>query len=191
MKTMIPMLLKRILAVWLVSLATVAWAEWPGVKYAEVRAYAWPAEAPLQEVMLAGMKPAEGAVQPEGTRLSEAQVQRLLVAQARRSRERSSMACYYPHNAFVFFDAEQRPVAFLELCFDCRKWTSEPMDAESTPDLVELATIFAELKLPFGEYKTVKELRETIELARNPAQRAKPEPAEKSGRPGRKEKGGK
>jgi hypothetical protein len=66
-----------------------------------------------------------------------------------------------PHNAFVFYNAERQPVAFLEICFDCLGDRSQPaVRAEGDPDFIALAKIFSELKLPFGRFKTFTEFRE-------------------------------
>lgn len=29
--------------------------------------------------------------------------------------------CYYPHNAIIFFDAQNQPFEYIELCFDCNQ----------------------------------------------------------------------
>jgi len=74
---------------------------------------------------------------------------------------RPKAACYVPHNAFVFYDKEHQPVAFLEICFDCLGDRSGPaLKADGDPDFIALAKIFSELKLPFGRFKTFAEFRE-------------------------------
>lgn len=134
---------------------------WPGVEYAEVRAFVWePTKTPANEALiLDDFTFIAGVINKEGSPLTAEQVQRLFQAQSRRYAERRVAGCYRPHNAFVFYDAQKKPVAFLEICFDCLGARSRPRDKEADPDFVALATIFEELKLPFGEYKTVQEFQ--------------------------------
>ena len=63
------------------------------------------------------------------------------------------MACYTPHNAFVFFDAKKKPVAFVEICFTCLMYRAEPAGAAQNWDLLALARIFSAHRLPMGEYR--------------------------------------
>lgn len=158
-------------------LAHAAFAEWPGVPFNEVRAYAWPSSEPMRQVILAEMKLAEGVINKDGARLSEQQTWRLLSAQARRFKERPVAGCHIPHNAFVFYDAQQKPVAFLEVCFDCLTSRASPKDPESDPDFVALATICAELHLPFGQRATIEELRAEIDWILDPAHTTNPKAA--------------
>jgi hypothetical protein len=136
-------------------------ADWPGVPFTEVRAYAWPLELNADEVILPGFKIRPGALKKSGAVLSPDQTARLLAAQKRKVMQRPKAACYVPHNAFVFYNAQHEPVAFLEICFDCLGDRSGPaLKADGDPDFIALAKIFSELKLPFGRFKTFAEFRE-------------------------------
>ena len=140
--------------------APVALAAWPGVPFAEVRGYAWPAGAKMERVVAEDGRLEPGVLNPSGTALSKSQVRRLLAAQARRvGRVKFRPLCYRPHNAFVFRNAAGRAVAFLEICFDCAGVRLQPKDERSNPDLEALARIFAELNLPTGN-ATIERLRD-------------------------------
>lgn len=130
---------------------------WPGVAYTEVRAFTWNPKTTTEELMDEKMNFADGVTDRDGVVLNADQVKRLLAAQSRRWKERPVAACYIPHNAFVFYDAQKKPVAFLEICFDCLGSRSHPADKDSDPDFVALAKLCSELKLSFGKAKTVEE----------------------------------
>jgi hypothetical protein len=121
----------------------------------------------------------EGVINKDGALLNAQQVKRLLKAEARRFRSRGVAGCYSPHNAFVFYDAEKRPVAFLEICFDCIGSRTVPEDAQCDPDFHALAVLFSELKLPLGRPQNPKQVQEafnfTLGLAKkSPKSKGKP-----------------
>jgi hypothetical protein len=125
---------------------------WPSVTFAEVRAYAWPGDDETTAVILPGMALKKGVLNKDGATLTAEQVGRLLSA-VRGARPRRAVAmCHVPHNAFVFYDASHSPVAFIEICFLCLSDRVEPAEALQFPDLLTLAAIFSEHKLPMGEY---------------------------------------
>ena len=133
---------------------------WPGRSFAEVRAYAWPADLKADQVVEDDGRLRPGVLNPQGAVLSKAQVRRLLDAQARRvGRVKYRPMCYRPHNAFVFRDAAGRAVAILEICFDCAEVRLRPRDDRSNPDLAARARIFLELNLPTGN-ATLERLRD-------------------------------
>jgi hypothetical protein len=127
-------------------------APWPSVEFSEVRAFAWDPAKERKEVILIqpDMSLTADVINPRGALLSARQVQRLLGAEARRFEDRPVAGCYTPHNAFVFYDARHKPVAYLEICFDCGGHRTLPVDQGCDPDFSELAKICAELKLPTG-----------------------------------------
>lgn len=133
---------------------------WPGAKFTEVRAYAWPATLKADRLIADNGQLAPGVLNPEGVILSKAQVRRLLAAEARRiGRVKYRPMCYRPHNAFVFRGAGGRTVAFIEICFDCAEIRLRPKDERSNPDFEVLARIFMELNLPTGN-ATLERLRD-------------------------------
>ena len=97
-----------------------------------------------------------GVINKEGALLTPDQTKRLLAAVTGKHPGHAVAACHIPHNAFVFYDAAGKPVAFVEVCFGCLSTRSEPGGAAVCLDLVGLAGIFDELKLPMGEYPNLK-----------------------------------
>jgi hypothetical protein len=125
---------------------------WPGVEFTEVRAYAWPNDDKTEAVILPGMALKPGAINKEGALLTADQVKRLLSAVREKHPPYPIAACRTPHNAFVFYNGAKQPVAFLEICFECRNYSVRPIAHESNIDLISLASIFAEHRLPMGRY---------------------------------------
>lgn len=140
-------LLLTLTALWLL-----AGKEWPGVAFTEVRAYAWPNDETTQAVILPDMSLKPGVINKEGALLTPEQVKKLVAAVTGKHPDYSVAACHIPHNAFVFYDAEKKPVAFVEVCFHCRGVRMAPAGSSPKKDLVSMASIFAEHKLPMGKY---------------------------------------
>jgi hypothetical protein len=126
---------------------------WPGKEFVEVRAYAWPDDKETDAVILAGMKLKDGVINKEGSVLTPAQVEKLLSAVTGKHPPHRIAKCHIPHNAFVFYDASKTPIAYVEICFKCLSYRTEPDGAAQAFDLVALASIFHEHKLPMGEYE--------------------------------------
>ena len=84
------------------------------------------------------------------TQLSGEQVSRLVTAAFFSDSKHPHSACYEPHHIFVFFDAE-KPVAAIEVCFECLNIHSWPyFQAAFPPDFFALARLSGELKLGVG-----------------------------------------
>jgi hypothetical protein len=165
--------MNRVLFLLLFSAASLlAEAPWPGVPYQEVRAFAWfdgrPHIHTEDGLIRDDMSFVDGVINKEGAVLNADQVKRLLKAESRRWKQQRTPGCYNPHNAFVFFDADHRPVAYLEVCFDCLLSRTSPNDDQCDPDFLALVGICSELKLPFGLHKTVKEFKEHTDWILNP-----------------------
>jgi len=109
-------------------------------------------------------------INQNGAPLNAQQVKRLLKAESRRFQPRGVAGCYIPHNAFVFYDAEKKPVAFLEICFDCLGARVIPEDPGFDPDYFALAVLCTELKLPLGFHnKTAKMVRNRLQWSIDPS----------------------
>lgn len=128
-------------------------AAWPAVKFSEVRAYAWPDDKSTMAVILEGMTLKDGVINPNGAVLTPEQTKTLVGAVTGKRPEYPVAMCHIPHNAFVFYDAAKKPVAFVEICFGCSNHRISPKGAAENLDLVALATIFDAHKLPMGEYR--------------------------------------
>ena len=131
---------------------------WPGTSFTEVRAYAWPAaHVPADDrgaapVILARITLRPDVINKEGALLTPEQVTRLRAAATAKSLPHDIRPMHYPHNAFVFYDAAKKPVAFIEISFCRLRHTATPKGASMRPDLLAFAKLFDELKLPMGEF---------------------------------------
>ena len=126
--------------------------QWPGVDFSEVRAYAWPAKYETEAVVLSDMSLDPKVLNPDGAPLSPKQVDSLLSVVRGEHRKYAVASCHVPHNAFVFYDAAKKPVAYIEICFGCLNHRIAPQNTSRFINLPELAVLFSELKLPLGEY---------------------------------------
>ena len=151
--------MKRVLILLLLPAASLFAADsWPAVSFTTVRAYSWPEGT--NGGIVQGMKLAPKVINKKGTLLNADQVHRLQVAVAHSPRKIDFFECYNPHNAFVFYNAAKKPVAYLELCFSCLGNRAQPpIPPPSIPNYLSLAAIFEELKLPMGPYTTANEFR--------------------------------
>jgi hypothetical protein len=121
---------RAILFLLLSALPLFAGQPWPGIKFTEVRAYAWPIKAVKSvDVILPGMKLRPDVINKEGTVLTPQEVKQLLAAVTGKHRNYAVAMCHIPHNAFVFYDAAREPVAFVEICFGCSNHRIEPEGA--------------------------------------------------------------
>lgn len=126
---------------------------WPGAVFSEVRAYAWPESLQSITVIFPGIKLVDGMINEEGALLNAGQVNQLLGAVRAPRFKRIHFSCYVPRNAFVFYDDAGIAVAYLEICFECHGHRLSPDREDKEVDLMVLASIFDELKLPMGMYK--------------------------------------
>jgi hypothetical protein len=143
---------RAILLLLLTTLSGFAGESWPGLPFAEVRAYAWPDDKKNEAVILPGMTLKPGVTNKDGAVLTPGQVRQLRTAITGRHPSYAVAACFIPHKAFVFFDAAGKPVACVEVCFACRGIRAQPKGAEIWVDNIALATIFDAHKLPMGPF---------------------------------------
>jgi hypothetical protein len=121
---------------------------WPGKPYATVRGYAYDfMQAPGRPFIVGGvMHP--GVIDPQGKLLSAEQSRRLLAAVTSDRGTGFRALCYYPHHAFVFFNAAGRPVGSLDVCFTCGTYEHWPKGLANRWDLASIRGIVRELRLP-------------------------------------------
>lgn len=160
--------MKRILLFLLLSALSLLAEEkpWPGVEYTEVRAYAWPKNIKTDLVIRKDLSLEPGVINKEGSLLTPSQIKRLQAAISETHPHSPSAMCYIPHNALVFYNAQKKPVAFLEICFGCIGRRAKP---ENIPriDYVALASLFEELKLPLGSFESAKAFEQHLNGLKN------------------------
>ncbi len=118
---------RAILLLLFCAVSAAAGESWPGVQFTEVRAYAWSDDKKSEAIILDGMTLKPGVINKDGALLTATQTRRLLSAITSKHPWHPVAACHVPHNAFVFYNADHRPVAFVELCFGCFTTASSRM----------------------------------------------------------------
>jgi hypothetical protein len=96
------------------------------------------------------VKLAASAVNKSGTLLSAKQTERLIRAITKKPPETLILTnCFDPHHAFVFYDANRKAVAWVQVCFHCGNIQAHPTaPGESHPDIKGLLKLSKQLKLP-------------------------------------------
>lgn len=159
-------LMNRVLLFLLIAVSARGGEPWPGIPFTEVRAYAWPKDHHRPDdrgaapVMLSKMALRADVINQEGARLNPEQVIRLQRALSMKGPLHDILSLYLPHNAFVFFDAAKKPVAFVEISFCRLRHEAVPGGVSIRPDLLALAQLFHELKLPMGEFADFEAFQE-------------------------------
>jgi hypothetical protein len=148
----------RALAILLLLSSSAFAASWPNVSYSEVRGYGFNHKWPIldskgRQLFYAPLvddgKLGSSVVNKLGARLSPEQTQRLIRAITGKHPAHLTARCWKPHHGFVFFDAHGKPVAWVEVCFDCGFARSNPtIPGHSYDDMDELQKLSKELKLP-------------------------------------------
>lgn len=127
-----------------------AQTSWPPVPYKTVRAFVYDCEAEHENMTFInkGGRMHEGAINAPGVLLTPAQVKKVLhIANTPAVRDRYK-PCYVPHHAIVFYDAADRPVANLEICFNCRRHIATPKGTPVIIDYAALWSLMHELGVP-------------------------------------------
>ena len=136
---------------------------WPGVAYTEIRAYAWPGKTNGSRVVLDDMKLAPDVINKDGAVLTPEQTRKLTAAITGTHPKYDVARCHTPRNAFVFYDAAKKPVAYVEVCFTCFSNRMSPQGQSPYVDLASIASLFEELKLPIGAYPSAKAFKKDFE----------------------------
>jgi hypothetical protein len=122
---------------------------WPGKPYAEVRAYAYNRHGDMDRPILKNGRLDRSVINKRGVLLAADQTRRLVKAvTGERPAPHFTTACFNPRHAFVFYDAAKKPVAWIELCFECGNAEGEPRPADQVYDVAALESLAKELKLP-------------------------------------------
>ena len=145
----------------LLGASTVSAADWPGVKYTEVRAYFYNADSEhSRHFILPDGKLDPSASPSGGVGLNPAQVARLLAAINGPAPTHPVTSCYVPHHAFAFYNSWGRRVAVFEFCLECLKASADPNTAGPYHNYPALAELIAELKLSLGpKFRTPRDYR--------------------------------
>jgi len=139
---------------------------WPAQGYAEARLYfyneAGNTSAPIYE---------NGKFSPllvKDVKLDRRQIAKLVAATTGEHRAHAVAACYQPRHAFVFLDAQGRPLSFAEICFDCANYRLSNSKGNRF-DLAALADLVEESGLPLGgHFRTAAAFKESFQRLLEP-----------------------
>lgn len=84
----------------------------------------------------------------DGVELSPAQIAHFLRATTTAEHPGPHAACFYPHHALVFFDADEKIIGHYTICFLCLGYHSSIGQFVSEPDYDDLHRLIASLQLP-------------------------------------------
>ncbi|HJX27067.1 MAG TPA: hypothetical protein VJ885_04085 [Thermoanaerobaculia bacterium] len=128
-------------------------SSWPNTPYLEVRAYYSDFPA-LSDLTYRGIP---GVVKDkDGVLLTREQERRLISAVTTSGKPSEPFGCWYPRHAFLYYDPFGKPVAEVNVCFDCRGVMGGPTDH---PDIDALARLVTDLGLPLGPDKPLEWLK--------------------------------
>lgn len=124
-------------------------SHWPGVPYSEVRGYASRDYYIENESIVLNGKLSSGIINKSGAPLTPNQIQRLVRAITRKPpRVIDLVQCFRPHHAFIFYDVRHKPVAWVDVCFECGNAKAHPEPFKfHYPDMKVLLSLCRELKL--------------------------------------------
>jgi hypothetical protein len=123
-------------------------ADWPGVEYAEVRAYLYNPGDSEHDAIVEDGKLHPTVEDAEGMKLNAAQTGKLLAALRNKAPDGSG-SCFIPHHGFVFHDASGKPVASVSVCFLCESGRADPGGhSMRTWDWAALSSVLGEAGLP-------------------------------------------
>ena len=114
----------------------------------EVRAYSYGAKAGSRDAIIEDGKLNPSVINTNGALLATNQVKRLLAAVTGDHPQHYAAGCFNPRHAFVFYDSDKKPIAQLEICFECLHYRANPEGTAVFVDWLALADLCRELKLP-------------------------------------------
>lgn len=93
-----------------------------------------------------------GIIAPYTRRLNDGQTKRLLkLLNTQVDYPYGDVDCYDPHHAFVFYDAQWTPVAWIDICFECEDYHPIPKLTIDEANLPALMKFVKDMKLPYFE----------------------------------------
>jgi len=122
---------------------------WPDKPYVEVRAYAYNRDGDPDRAIVNNGQLDHSVINKHGVLLAREQTGRLVAAiTGDRPEPHFSTACFNPRHAFVFYDAAKKPVATVELCFECHNAEARPFHKGQVYNVDALEKLARDLNLP-------------------------------------------
>jgi len=130
------------------DISIVAPDDWPAMEFSYVKLYLYNLDNKGVPQIIEKGQLHESAFNPAGFRLSEDQKGRIQGAINQTRMEHDHASCYIPHHGFVYYNNDDKPVAWLSVCFMCSGYVFSPDIKVEFIDLDELKNIIQEAKLP-------------------------------------------
>ena len=127
---------------------------WPNVPFKHVVAYCYDFSQDTRgsAITFPDGSLHKGVIRATTVRLSEPQVQQVVGLLTKVSEEEDGESdCYEPHHAFIFYDAEWKVVALIDVCFLCEDYIARPKGVSENIDLAALEKLCRGLGLPVLE----------------------------------------
>jgi hypothetical protein len=123
----------------------------------------------------------KGVIKATTVRLSEVQVTKLRALLSTDSKtEHGDVDCYDPHHAFVFYDADWKVTASIDVCFLCDDYVARPKGASSLVDIQALEAFCREVGLPMlkdsSNYTALYQQEQSTGIPQSPPKGKDPEP---------------
>lgn len=92
-----------------------------------------------------------GVIRATTIRLTDAQAQKLRRLLSEDADGRGDVNDYDPHHAFVFYDADWKVTASIDICFQCDDYAERPKGVSESINVAALEAFCRELGLPIFE----------------------------------------
>jgi hypothetical protein len=150
----------------LINVANAQSNNWPPTNFVEARAYLYNLPGKHGAPILRHGQINPSAWNRQGVVLNQSEIAAVQKAVSEyRAAGMVMGSCYKPRHAVVFYDAQRKPVGFVEVCFSCSNYRLWP-DHPGPIDLDGLAATFSRLKLPVLENE-----KDYVSLKKPPADR--------------------
>ena len=126
-------------------------AAWPNRPFSSVRAFVYDCDADKSvDFIQSNGQVSKGVINGQGALLTADQVTRLMPVLTTATPRNGRTACFVPHHAFVFYDANGQRVANVDVCFTCALMKSHPEGLPKHVNYPALWAILEEAKVPLG-----------------------------------------
>jgi len=151
-------------------------AKWQRESFTSVKAYIYDYQADAFQVIAKNGRLHQGIINTDGVLLNPSQVEKLQDVYQKDSDGKIMAKCFLPHHAFVFFDAQDKIVAHLSVCFQCgtssssKKWKSNTyLSFKKVALLVKELGLPLSVEPPFSNKAWETKYREIKRLAKKKA----------------------
>ena len=132
---------------------------WPGTVYNKVVAYCYDYTQDAEEPNIIsgkGDRLHSGVIKPLTKTLDDTQIKELLgLLTTETTKIQEEEDCFDPHHGFVFYDKDDKPVAWISICIGCNSRVSSPRLPISVLDYEMVEALLKKLGLPIDYENSV------------------------------------